>query len=50
MIGDDEGGGAFVNGAAGIVTGEDAFDEDGAGPDFAEPAAATLYLQFTETL
>jgi hypothetical protein len=38
VIGDDEGGGAFVHGAAGIVSGEHTFDDDGAGPDFAEPA------------
>src|SRR6266480_4359335 len=38
VIRNDDGGGANVDGAASIVGGENAFCDDGAGPEFAEPA------------
>jgi len=38
MIRNDDGGGANVDGAAGVVGGENSFCDDGAGPEFSEPA------------
>jgi len=38
VIGDDDGGGTNVDGAAGVVGGENSFCDDGAGPEFPEPA------------
>jgi len=38
VIGNDDGGGAVVDGAASIVGRENAFCDDRAGPEFAEPA------------
>ena len=38
MIGDGNCGGAFIDGAARVVSGEDAFDDDRAAPQFANPA------------
>ena len=38
VIRNDNGGCSVVDGAAGVVGGENAFGDDGAGPEFAEPA------------
>jgi hypothetical protein len=38
VIGDDDGGDAFIHGAAGVVSCEQAFHDDWAGPDAADPA------------
>ena len=38
MIGDGDGRGAFIDGAARVVAGQDALDDDGTAPVFANPA------------